>query len=288
MRDDHHGAVARGPAAPAASAASRATAPAPQVHGLRAELVGFNTIVIREFGRIIRIWAQTLVPPAITATLYFVIFGSLIGQRIGVMGGYTYLQYIAPGLIMMSVITNSYGNVVSSFFGAKFGKHIEEILVAPLPNWLIVAGYMMGGLLRGLLVGAVVTVIALLFTHLHVQHFWVVVSAALLSSMVFALAGMINAVFARNFDQITFIPTFILTPLTYLGGVFYTIQLLPDWARTISHGNQILYMVNAFRFGFLGVSDVNVGLAYAIMLGAVVVLYTACVILLNRGVGTKE
>src|SRR5512138_2143889 len=255
---------------------------------LKTNIVGFNTIVIREFSRIIRIWAQTLVPPAITATLYFVIFGSLIGRRIGEMGGYSYIQYIAPGLIMMSVITNSYGNVVSSFFGAKFGKHIEELLVAPLPNWLIVVGYMMGGIVRGLLVGLVVTIITLAFTHLHIHSIGIVITAVLLSSIVFSLAGMINAVFAKNFDQITFIPTFVLTPLTYLGGVFYTIQLLPEWAQHVSHANPILYMVNAFRFGFLGVTDVNVGLAYTIMIGSAIVLYACCLMLMWRGVGIRD
>jgi len=255
---------------------------------LRTNIVGFNTIVIRELHRIMRIWAQTLVPPAITATLYFVIFGSLIGRRIGEMGGYSYIQYIAPGLIMMSVITNSYGNVVSSFFGAKFGKHIEELLVAPLPNWLIVVGYMMGGIMRGLLVGIVVTIITLAFTRLHIHSIGVVITAVLLSSIVFSLAGMINAVFAKNFDQITFIPTFILTPLTYLGGVFYTIGLLPEWAQQVSKANPILYMVNAFRFGFLGVSDVDVGFAYLIMSIAAIVLFVACVWLMYRGIGTRE
>jgi ABC-2 type transport system permease protein len=255
---------------------------------LKTNIVGFNTIVIREFNRIIRIWAQTIVPPAITATLYFIIFGSLIGRRIGDMGGYDYIQYIAPGLIMMSVVTNSYGNVVSSFFGAKFGKHIEELLVAPLPNWLIVIGYMIGGVVRGLLVGAVVTIITLIFTRLHISNVGIVVSAVLLSSIVFSLAGMINAVFAKNFDQISFIPTFVLTPLTYLGGVFYTISLLPEWAQHISHANPILYMVNAFRYGFLGVSDVDIVLAYGIMIGAALVLFAVCVWLMYRGVGTRE
>ena len=255
---------------------------------VKTNIVGFNTIVIREFNRIIRIWAQTIVPPAITATLYFIIFGSLIGRRIGGMGGYDYIQYIAPGLIMMSVVTNSYGNVVSSFFGAKFGKHIEELLVAPLPNWLIVIGYMIGGVVRGLLVGAVVTIITLIFTRLHIDNVGIVVSAVLLSSIVFSLAGMINAVFAKNFDQISFIPTFVLTPLTYLGGVFYTISLLPEWAQHISHANPILYMVNAFRYGFLGVSDVDIGLAYGIMICAALVLFAACVWLMYRGVGTRE
>jgi ABC-2 type transport system permease protein len=254
----------------------------------RTNVVGFRTIIIREFSRIIRIWGQTIVPPAITATLYFIIFGSLIGRQIGDMGGYSYIQYIAPGLIMMSVVTNSYGNVVSSFFGAKFGKHIEELLVSPLPNWLIVAGYVIGGVVRGLIVGGVVTIITLIFTRLHIHNALVVLSAVLLSSVVFSLAGMINAIFAKNFDQISFIPTFVLTPLTYLGGVFYTIKLLPEWAQHVSHANPILYMVNAFRFGFLGVSDVNVGLAYTIMIGAAIVLYIACVWLLQRGVGTRE
>jgi ABC-2 type transport system permease protein len=254
----------------------------------KTNLVGFNTIVIREFNRIVRIWGQTIVPPAITATLYFIIFGSLIGSRIGQMGGHTYIQYIAPGLIMMSVITNSYGNVVSSFFGAKFGKHIEELLVAPLSHWLIVAGYMMGGLLRGLVVGAVVTVITLLFTHLRVEHPWIVVSAVLLSSTVFSLAGMVNATFAKNFDQISFIPTFVLTPLTYLGGVFYSVKLLPEWAQTLSLANPILYMVNAFRYGFLGVSDVDIRLAYSIMSIAAVGLFALCVWLIHRGIGMRE
>jgi ABC-2 type transport system permease protein len=255
---------------------------------VKTNIVGFNTIVIREFSRIIRIWAQTIVPAAITATLYFVIFGSLIGGRIGQMDGYSYIQYIAPGLIMMSVITNSYSNVVSSFFGAKFGKHIEELLVSPLPSWLIVAGYTAGGVMRGLIVGLVVTIVTLIFTRLQIHHLGVVLSAVLLSSIVFALAGMINAIFAKNFDQITFIPTFVLTPLTYLGGVFYTIRMLPEWAQQVSYGNPILYMVNAFRFGFLGVSDVDAGLAYTIMIGAALVLYGFCVWLLQRGVGTRE
>ena len=251
-------------------------------------LTGFWTIVRREFSRIIRIWGQTIVPSAITATLYFIIFGSLIGRRIGPMDGYDYMQYIAPGLIMMSVITNSYGNVVSSFFGAKFGKHIEELLVSPLPNWLIVSGYLMGGIVRGLFVGALVSVIALFFTHLSIAHPFVVLTSVILTSVVFSLAGMINAVFAKNFEQISIIPTFVLTPLTYLGGVFYTIALLPQWAQVVSHANPILYMVNAFRFGFLGVSDVDVRLAYTIMIGASVVLFTACVWLLNKGTGIRD
>jgi ABC-2 type transport system permease protein len=255
--------------------------------------VGFRTIVIREYGRIIRIWGQTLVPSAVTTTLYFVIFGSLVGQRIGPMGGFDYIAYIAPGLIMMSVITNSYGNVVSSFFGAKFGKHIEELLVSPLPNWVIVSGYVCGGLMRGIMVGVVVTLVSLIFIwmhshHLEVQHIGIVLSAVLLTSAVFSLAGLINAIFAKNFDQVNWIPAFVLTPLTYFGGVFYSVDLLPVWAQKISMVNPILHMVNAFRYGFLGTSDVSVPGAFAIMIVCVVVMFTAAVMLLNRGSGTRD
>jgi ABC-2 type transport system permease protein len=250
--------------------------------------IGFKTIVIREYSRIIRIWGQTIVPSAVTATLYFVIFGSLIGRRVGPMGGFDYMQYIAPGLIMMSVITNSYANVVSSFFGAKFGKHLEEMLVSPLPSWIIVAGYAAGGLVRGLLVGAAVTIVSLVFTHLHVQHVLIIIAAVLLTSITFALGGFLNALFAKNFDQVNWIPTFVLTPLTYFGGVFYSVTLLPDWAQKLSYVNPILHMVNAFRYGFLGVSDVNVGIAFTLMIAAALGLFTAAVVLMDRGTGIRE
>ena len=250
--------------------------------------IGFKTIVIREYGRIIRIWGQTIVPSIVTSVLYFAIFGSLIGRRVGVMGGFDYKQYIAPGLIMMSVITNSYGNVVASFFGAKFGKHVEELLVSPLPNWVIVGGYAAGGIVRGVLVGAAVTVVSLVFTHLPVQHLLVVLAALLLTSLTFALGGFLNALFAKNFDQVNWIPSFVLTPLTYFGGVFYSVSLLPPWARSLSFVNPILYMVNAFRFGFLGVSDVDVGGAFALMVGAAIALYALAVYLMNRGSGIRE
>ena len=254
----------------------------------RAEWVGFSTIIIREFNRIVRIWGQTIVPPTVTATLYFVIFGSLIGRRVGQVGGYEYMQFIAPGLIMMTVITNSYANVVSSFFGAKFGKHLEELLVSPLPNWLILTGYVAGGMLRGLLVGSAVTVVALFFTRLAVAHVFAIVSAVLLTSMVFSLGGFINALFAKNFDQISWFPTFVLAPLTYLGGVFYSVNMLPDWAQVAAHANPILYMVSAFRFGFLGTTDVDLRLVYGIMIGAVLVMFATAVTLLNRGTGIRE
>jgi len=254
----------------------------------RLRWVGFVTIVRREFGRIVRIWGQTIVPPAITATLYFVIFGTLIGRRIGQMDGFDYMQYIAPGLIMMSVITNSFGNVVSSFFGAKFGKHVEELLVSPLPNWLIVLGYVAGGVLRGLLVGGLVTAVALFFTDLPVRHPFLILATVVLTSVVFSLGGFFNAIFAKNFEQISWFPTFVLTPLTYLGGVFYSVSLLPGWAERLSYANPILYMVNAFRYGFLGASDVDITRALLVTVLAAAVMFTVVVTLMNRGTGIRE
>jgi ABC-2 type transport system permease protein len=254
----------------------------------RIRWIGYQTIVIREYGRIIRIWGQTLVPAAVNATLYFLIFGTLMGRRIGQMGGYDYLQYIAPGLIMISVIQNSYANVVSSFFGAKFGKHVEEMLVSPLPNWLIILGYMTGGVVRGMLVGLVVTGVSLLFAHPPIHHLVVIFAAALLTSSVFALGGFINALLAKNFDQVNLIPTFVLTPLTYLGGVFYSVHILPPWAQAVSYANPIVYMVNAFRFGFLGVSDVNVRTAFSIMVIAALALFVLAAVLMNRGQGIRD
>jgi ABC-2 type transport system permease protein len=254
----------------------------------RIRWIGLKTIFIREYGRIIRIWGQTLVPSAVTAILYFVIFGSLIGRRVGPMGGFDYMLYIAPGLIMMSVITNSYANAVSSFFGAKFGKHVEEMLVAPLPNWIIVLGYVGGGVLRGLMVGAVVTIVSLIFTHLHVHHLFIILAAVLLTATVFSLGGLLNAVFAKNFDQVNWIPAFVLTPLTYFGGVFYSVSLLPPWAQRLSYANPILHMVNAFRYGFLGISDVNVWLAFGLMALAAAILFGILLWLMDRGTGLRE
>jgi ABC-2 type transport system permease protein len=254
----------------------------------RLNWVGLKTIVTKEVLRVLRIWVQTIVPPAITMTLYFIIFGNLIGRRIGTMGGFDYMQYIAPGLIMMSVITNSYGNVVSSFFGAKFGRHIEEMIVSPMSNATIIIGHVAGGVIRGLLVGAMVTLIALAFTSLRIEHPLITFSMVLLTSTVFALAGLINAIFARKFDDISIVPTFILTPLTYLGGVFYSISLLPEFWQQVSRGNPILYMVNAFRYGILGVSDIRISTAYVIVGLFVAGLFTVSLLMLNRGMGIRE
>ena len=250
--------------------------------------IGYKTLVRKEVKRILRIWGQTIVPPAITMTLYFIIFGNLIGSRIGQMDGVDYMTFIVPGLVMMSVITNSYGNMVSSFFGAKFGGHIEELLVSPLPSYVIVAGYVTGAMVRGLMVGFVVTLIAMQFTHIEIQNIWITLSIALLTSILFALAGMVNAVFAQKFDDIAIIPTFILTPLTYLGGVFYSISLLPEFWQKVSSFNPIFYIINGFRYGMLGQSDVSIGTAYAIIVIFVIILGSTCLWLIHTGKGLRS
>lgn len=250
--------------------------------------IAFETIVIKEVRRFSRIWLQTLVPPAITIGLYFVIFGNLIGRRVGDMGGFQYMDFIVPGLIMMAVIQNSYSNVVSSFFSHKFQRSVEELLVAPVPNYVILAGFVVGGMARGLAVGAIVTAMALFFTDLSIQNPLLTCSVILLTSMVFSLAGFINALFANSFDDISIIPTFVLTPLIYLGGVFYSSQMLPPFWQGISALNPIFYMVNTFRYGILGVSDVNTIWAFVILLAFAAALYGGCVVLLRRGTGLRS
>ncbi|UXI68765.1 ABC transporter permease [Tahibacter amnicola] len=253
----------------------------------QASFVALGTIVRREIARILRIWGQTLLPPAITMALYFVIFGNLIGSRIGEMGGHRYIDYIVPGLIMMSVIQNAYGNISSSFFGAKFGRYVEEMLVSPMPNWVILTGYVTGAVARGLMVGAIVLAVSLFFTDIKIYHPLVTLSTFVLTAVVFALAGFVNAVYARKFDDIAIVPTFILTPLTYLGGVFYSVDLLPQPWHALTMANPILYMVNAFRYGLLGVSDVNLAVAYGVMLLAAAILAAFGMSLLRRGVGLR-
>jgi ABC-2 type transport system permease protein len=253
----------------------------------RVNLVGFWTIVRKETRRVVRIWIQTIVPPAITMTLYFIIFGSLVGSRIGTMDGVPYMTFIAPGLIMMAVITNSFANVVSSFFSSKLMLHLEEMLVAPLAHTTIVLGFVVGGVVRGLLVAALVVVVALLFTDLDVAHPLITLTTILLTAIVFSLAGLFNAIFAKSFDDISIIPTFVLTPLTYLGGVFFSIALLPPFWQKVALANPILYMVNAFRFGMLGSSDIPIGVAYTIMITFAVGLFGAVLMMLNRGSGVR-
>ena len=251
-------------------------------------LIALNTIILKEITRFTRIWMQTILPPTVSMSLYFIIFGSLIGPRIGTMNGFGYMEYIAPGIIMMAIISNSYGHVVSSFFGAKFQKHIEEILVAPIPNIIILIGYVAGGVARGILVGIVVTIVALFFTKLNLYSLSITIAIVLLTSIAFSLAGFINGVFAEKFDDIAIIPTFVLMPLIYLGGVFYSIDMLPEFWQKISILNPILYMVNAFRYGMLGESDISITHAFTILFVFILILFLISLYLLNRGTSIKN
>jgi len=253
-----------------------------------AMFTAFNTIVLREVRRFTRIWPQTLLPPAVTMTLYFIIFGNLIGSRIGEMGGFNYMAFIVPGLIMMAVITSSYANVVSSFFSMKFQRSIEELLVSPVPNWVILAGYMAGGMARGLGIGLIVTLVSLAFTDLSIHNLPMVILTVFLTSALFAVGGFINAMLATKFDDISIVPTFVLTPLTYLGGVFYSIDMLPAFWQGVSMINPILYMVNAFRYGILGVSDVNPYIALGMILVFITIFSAVALRMLERGKGIRS
>ncbi|WP_428609804.1 ABC transporter permease [Sedimenticola sp.] len=248
----------------------------------------FQTIFTKELLRFTRIWLQTILPPVITTVLYYIIFGNLIGSRIGEMDGFSYIDFIVPGLILMAVITNAYSNVVSSFFSSKFQRHVEELIISPVPNWVILAGYVAGGVARGVMVGIAVTAVSLFFTDIQVQSYGWTLTVFILTAILFSLAGFINAVYANSFDDISIVPTFILTPLTYLGGVFYSISLLPPFWQQISLANPILYMVNAFRYGLLGVSDISMGVALSIVILFIVALTGFSLYLLNRGIGIKS
>ncbi|MGY6276361.1 ABC transporter permease [Methylomonas sp. MgM2] len=250
--------------------------------------VAFSTILTKEIRRFTRIWPQTLLPPAVTTALYFLIFGTLIGDRIGTVHGVSYMDYIVPGVILMSVISHSYSNVVSSFYSTKFQHHIEELLVSPVPNWVILTGYVCGGIARGVMVGGVVTAISTLFTHVKVLHWEIALAVLLLTATLFALAGFINAIFADSFDDISIIPNFVLTPLSYLGGVFYSLAMLPPIWQLIAQGNPILYIINAFRFGLIGVTDVDIVLAFAMTVGFILFLGLLSLWLLHKGVGIKS
>lgn len=249
--------------------------------------VTFTTIFTKEILRFTRIWVQTILPSVITTTLYFVIFGRLIGERIGPMEGFAYLDFIVPGLVLMGVITNSYSNVVSSFYSSKFSRYIEELLISPAPNWVILSGYVAGGVARGLVVGGAVMLVAMIFTDIQIHSLWIMLLICLMTATLFSLGGFINAIYANSFDDISIVPTFVLTPLTYLGGVFYSIELLPDVWQTLSLINPLLYMVNAFRYGLLGVSDIPIGLAFGMILVLIIVLIAMSLSLLRRGVGIK-
>ena len=267
------------------AAAPRATTGARPAH---ADRIAFVTIVRKEIRRFARIWVQTIVPPAINALLYLLIFGGLIGSRIDGMAGVPYVDFIVPGIVMMAIIVNSYSNVVSSFFGAKFQHHIEEMLVSPISNVTILAGFVVGGVARGLIVGSLVCAVALFFSDVVPVHPVTTIAVAVLTAVMFSLGGLINAVFAKSFDDISIVPNFILTPLTYLGGVFYSIALLPPFWQTVSLANPVLYMVNGFRHGMLGASDIPIWQSFAVILAFIAVFGTVAMTLLNRGTGIKE
>jgi ABC-2 type transport system permease protein len=250
-------------------------------------LVGYLTMLRKEVGRVFRIWSQTLLPPVVTTSLYFAIFGAFIGSQIAKINGFSYIQFIVPGLVMMAVITSSYSNVVSTFFGAKMQRYLEELLVSPMPDWVIIAGFVSGGVVRALVVAVLVLGVSLFFTHLVIVNLFIIFAAAFLTALLFSLAGLVNGIYAKSFDAITIVPTFVLTPLTYLGGVFYSVDRLPPFFRMLSLANPILYMVNAFRYGFLGISDVSVATSFWVMGGATVVLLIIAVWLFRRGSGLK-
>lgn len=249
--------------------------------------IALYTIVRKEVIRFTRIWTQTLLPSVISITLYFIIFGNLIGPKIGEIEGYPYIDYLVPGLIMMAIITNSYANVVASFFGAKFQRNIEEMLVAPMGPALILWGFVLGGLARGLCTGILVTLVSLCFTRLEIQHLSLTCIIAILTAILFSIAGFLNGVFAKKFDDINLVPTFVLTPLTYLGGIFYSVNMLSDFWQVVSRLNPIFYMVNAFRYSMLGHSDVSIEVAILVIIGLVLLGYVLSLSLLKRGVGIK-
>ncbi|OCA55663.1 ABC transporter permease [Photorhabdus namnaonensis] len=249
--------------------------------------VALKTIWIKEITRFGRIWVQTLLPPVITMSLYFIIFGSLIGSRIGEMGGVDYMQFIVPGLIMMAVITNSYANVSSSFFGAKFQRSIEELLVAPVPTHVVIVGFVGGGVARGVCVGILVTLVSLFFVPLHIHAWWMIAITLLMTSVLFSLGGLLNSIFAKTFDDISIIPTFVLTPLTYLGGVFYSLTLLPPFWQAVSKLNPIVYMISGFRYGFLGITDVSLIVTLSVLTAFIMVFYLAAWYLIETGRGLR-
>tara|TARA_Y100000034_G_scaffold135001_1_gene205268 strand:+ start:693 stop:1448 length:756 start_codon:yes stop_codon:yes gene_type:complete len=251
-------------------------------------MIDLKTLVEKEVTRFLRIWTQSLLPNVITTALYFLIFGTFLGSQINDISGYTYMAFIAPGLIMLGVILNSYQNVSSSFFLAKFQRSIEELLVAPISYNKIIIGYMMGGMLRGIFVGILITLVSLFFIDLTIYNFTIVIIYLLLTSALFSLAGLINGIYANNFDEIMVIPTFVLTPLIYLGGIFYSLDALPNFWQLVSKLNPILYLINGFRFGFLGISDINIYVSMIVLILFVVVFYGICYYLISRGIRIKS
>lgn len=259
--------------------------PYPQISSdnLRIQLIGIQTLMRKEMTRVLRIWPQSLLPSAVTSTLYFMIFGTIVGNSIDTGNAYSFMEFIAPGLIIMAIINNAYANTSSMVFGLKFARAIEEELVAPLSPVSILIGHVMGGLLRGLLVGAIVITISLFFTPLNIHSPFILFSTAALSSWVFSTAGFFNALFAKKFDDVALIPNFVLTPLTYLGGIFYSVQELASPWRELAHFNPILYIVNTFRYCMLGVTDVNPFITLFLLIILAITLSIICIRMIRDG-----
>ena len=255
---------------------------------LNKQLIALRTIVIKEIKRFMRIWIQTILPSAITVALYFIIMGKFIGSQIGEVKGFSYIEFIAPGLIMMGIITNSYANSVSSFYSSKFQRHIEEMLVSPMPNYIIILGFMFGGIARGITVAIFVTIVTVFFTSLPIHNIYIIICISILTAALFSIAGIINGIYANSFDDISIIPTFVLTPLTYLGGIFFSLEVLPKIWQTVSYANPILYMINSFRLGILGTSDVDFKVSLIVILSFLIMLFVFCLYLLNKGIGIRS
>ena len=256
------------------------------------QLNALLTIIRKEVRRFTRIWMQTLISPAIMIILYFVTIGVIIGSRIGEIGGYQFLKWMVPGMIMMSVINNTYSNVLSSFFSVKFQRSIEELLVTPIPHYIILLGWIFGGVARGIMVAILVALVSLPFVELEVQNWPLTLVVLFLTSILFSIAGFLNALFAESFDDVSIVPTFILTPLSYLGGIFYSVDMLPEFWRTVSLANPILYMVNALREGLLGSSDLasmnmSVGFSLLMIISFIIILFLVSLLLLQKGKGIR-
>ncbi|MBD3330808.1 ABC transporter permease [Candidatus Peregrinibacteria bacterium] len=249
--------------------------------------ISYKTIARKEIVRFLRIWRQTLLPPVITQTLYFVIFGAFIGSQVRDINGVSYMAFLVPGLVMMAVINNSFANVVSSFFGSKFQKNYEELMVSPTPNRIVVAGYISGGVFRGLLVGFIVFLVSIFFTQIEIYNLPIVFLFVLLTSILFSLAGFINAIFSKKFDDISIFSNFVLIPLTYFGGVFYSIKSLPDFWQMASRLNPILYMIDGFRYGFHGFNDVSLQISLLVIIFLTAFLLLFALYLMKKGIGLK-
>lgn len=253
--------------------------------------IAFYTMIRRDVIRMFRIWVQTFLPSVVTSALYFSVFGTILGSRIGQMQGVDYMTFVVPGLVMLAIVTTSYANTSFTFFSSKFFmRSIDELLISPMPPWLIIAGFAGGGVIRGMIVGSLVMIVSLFFTglSLSVHSIMVILSFAVLTALVFALAGLVNGVYAKSIDGINVIPTFVLTPLVYLGGIFYSVHNLPDWWETLTYANPLFYLINGFRYGFLGISDVSLAISVSILLGIIAVLAAINWYLIRTGLGLKQ